>query len=109
MRAALTRRSCTFHDLNAFSDCRLRFQYVEAPLVTVKFNAELVKAYQRRENKSREVLATQWGVSYSKVVRILSGKVPDAETLTKIADSLGCHVEDLIIKKADGIRGKKLH
>lgn len=59
-----------------------------------------VRLFLDQKEKSREWLATQLDCSLSTVEKILAGRVPRGETLVKLAQLMGCQVEDLLPRQA---------
>lgn len=63
--------------------------------------AENIKKYREKNGWSQEQLAREAGITYSTIIKIESGanKNPTIDTLRKIADIFGVHIDDLIGRK----------
>ena len=63
-------------------------------------DAERIRAFLSKSDKSPEWLADQLGVSFALVTRMLAGRVPKTGTVVTLARVIGCRVEDLVIQGA---------
>lgn len=63
-------------------------------------DAGRISTWLDANEKSREWLADQIGVSSALVSRMLGGKVPKTETMILLARVMGCQVEDLVTHRA---------
>lgn len=59
-----------------------------------------VRQFLKIEQKSREWLATQLDCSLNTVRNILAGRIPQGETLVRLAKLMGCQVETLVPSEA---------
>ncbi len=60
-----------------------------------------IKAYRRRSGLGQRELAEEIGVTRLTIARYESGaRTPDVYTLKKIADRLGCKIDDLVDEAA---------
>ena len=70
-------------------------------IVTIMtLNGNKVREFLGEKGKSREWLAAQLGCSLSTVDKFLGGRMPRAELLFKLAQEMGCQVEDLVPMEA---------
>lgn len=63
-------------------------------------DANKVRVFLNERKKTGEWLAVQLECSMSTVSKILAGKTTRVETLVKLAQLMGCRVEDLIPSQA---------
>lgn len=66
-----------------------------------------IKAFFEAKGKRREWLADQLGCGRDVVDRMLAGKAPRAETLVKLANVMGCQVEDLVAPDKTEVAAKR--
>jgi transcriptional regulator with XRE-family HTH domain len=68
-------------------------------LVSVQFSGIALRSLRRQAGLNRDVLAFAVGRTTGTIANYEQGRtVPSAEIVARLADYLGCHVEDFFIK-----------